>query len=301
VKNDMPLIERAISQRHLLRRTDVDELGVAPEQWRRWFDEGRWLEVTPGLFRHAATPLTFRMQIDAGSRWIGKRGALYGRSALAWLELLPGEPERVEFLIARSRRSIPNWLTIHTTDFWDRGDVVSRDGVRTCTATRALIDFAATMPTATELEALIDLAISRRLTALPRLRQRLAALSGRGRPGSVLMRELLLDSGGESHLERRFLRLLRVSGFGRPQCQVQFKAGSERVARVDFYYPEHRVVIEVSGRLGHTSDRDRQRDARRRNALQQAGETVLEFTTADVIDATPYVLRTLATSLPVIP
>lgn len=299
VMNDMRLIEQAIRNGHLLRRTDVDALGVSDELWRRWTDEGRWIEVVPDAFRHAATQVTFTLQVRAANGWIGRRGALHGRSALVWLGLIPLEPERVELLVPRGRRAIPNWVTIHTSQYWDRGDVITLRGVRTCAATRAIIDFAATMPTAHELEAIIDLAISRRLSALPRLRRRLSVLSGSGRAGSALLRELLLDAGGESYLERRFLRLLRVNGFGRPQCQVQFRSGSTRVARVDFYYPTQRVVIEVSGRLGHTSDRDRQRDAHRRNALQQAGETVLEFTTADVIDGTAYVLETLTKSLQV--
>ena len=113
------------------------------------------------------------------------------------------------------------------------------------------------------------------------------------------MRELLLDSGGESHLERRFLRLLRELGLPRPNCQVVFRRDNRTVARVDFQFPGTNVVVEVSGRLGHTSDSDRQRDARRRNALQQSGMEVLEFTTADVIDGKDYVFETLTTSLPV--
>jgi very-short-patch-repair endonuclease len=54
--------------------------------------------------------------------------------------------------------------------------------------------------------------------------------------------------------------------------------------------------VEVTGRLGHTSDRDRQKDARRRNALQQLGKEVIEFTTVDVVSSPGYVLSTLATS-----
>ena len=70
-----------------------------------------------------------------------------------------------------------------------------------------------------------------------------------------------------------------------------FRSDSRVAARVDFLFGQ-RLVVEVSGRLGHTSDRDRQRDARRRNDLQQRGIVVLEFTTADVIDDPPYVLAT---------
>ena len=76
------------------------------------------------------------------------------------------------------------------------------------------------------------------------------------------MRELLLHSGGESALERRFLRLIRIAGLPRPQTQITFKARATKAIRVDFLYPEQRVVVEVSGRVGHTSDGDRRKDAR---------------------------------------
>ena len=111
-----------------------------------------------------------------------------------------------------------------------------------------------------------------------------------------LLRELMLDSGGESVLERRFLRLMREHRLPRPAVQVAYQRESSRAMRVDFEFACG-VVVEVSGRLGHTSDRDRQRDARRRNALQQAGRQVLEFTTADVVEDPQYVCATVEASL----
>ena len=66
--------------------------------------------------------------------------------------------------------------------------------------------------------------------------------------------------------------------------------------RVDFEFRQINLVVEVSGRFGHTSDRDRQKDARRRNALQQIGKEVLEFTTIDVVSNPDYVLATLHTA-----
>lgn len=109
---------------------------------------------------------------------------------------------------------------------------------------------------------------------------------------------LILDTGGDSYLERRFLGLVRHAGLPRPSCQVVHRADGKRIARVDFQFPGTNVIVEVSGRLGHVSDRDRQRDARRRNALQQSGHIVLEFTTADVMDAQDYVIDTLVEQLP---
>lgn len=289
------LIARATRQHRLV--TERDALRVmGPEAWQHAQDRGHWLEVAPGWFRHAATPLTFEMQVHAGSAWLGHRGALYGATALYWLGVEVDEPDRAEFLVPRGRRSVRR-LVLHTTTRWDETDLIRHGGVRTCTGTRALIDFAAQCRRAAPLQEAIDSAIRLRRSALPRLHSRLAALGGSGRSGTELLREVLLDSGGESSLERRFLRLLRVHGFPRPDCQVVFRAGGVTAARVDFTFPGTRVIVEVSGRLGHTSDRDRQRDARRRNALTQAGSKVLEFTTADVIDAPDYVLSVLRSEL----
>ncbi len=260
-----------------------------------------WTQIAPGYFHHSATLLTFEMQVRACSGWVGIRGALYGSTALRWLGIDVPEPHHPEFLVPRDRRAIPNWVTVHTTVKWDNGDIIRRHGVRTTTATRAVIDYAAQGVSAGDLEHAIDEAIRLRRTALVRLKRRLAGLSGKGHHGCALLRELLLDSGGESHLERRFLRLLREQGLPRPECQVVFKRDGETVARVDFVFPNERVIVEVSGRIGHTSDRDRQRDARRRNHLQSLGNEVIEFTTADVIDDPGYVLATLRASLHVRP
>jgi hypothetical protein len=237
------------------------------------------------------------MSVRAGAAWLGKRGALFGATALRWLEVDVPKSTRAEFLVPRSSRSIPNWMTIHTTTQWEPSDLICHNDVRTTTATRAILDFATGRPTAVELERAIDSAIKLRRTTRQRLAQRLDTLRGSGRHGARLLDELLLDAGGESFLERRFLRLLRTAGLPRPQCQVVFRDNGRHVARVDFLFPAAKTVVEVSGRLGHTTDRDRQRDARRRNQLQQMGNTVLEFTTADVIDGQAYVLTSLAKSL----
>ncbi len=292
VIGELDLIERAMANHHLLTSTALHELGMNPGRWERLVDKGLWIQVAPGHFRHAATPLTFPMMVRAGAGWLGRRGALFGTTALWWLGVDVPEPTHADFLVPRSSRSIPNWMTIHTSKMWSARNFVWHEGVRTTTAGRAIIDHASTMPSARSLENAIDSAISIRRTAMPRLSAELARVSRRGRPGVRLMRELLIDSGGESPLERRFLQLLRQHGLPRPSCQVVFHSSGKFVARVDFAFG--RLVVEVMGRLGHVSDRDRQRDTRRRNALTREGLEVVEFTTADVIDDPAYIVRTLA-------
>ena len=66
-----------------------------------------------------------------------------------------------------------------------------------------------------------------------------------------------------------------------------------RVGRVDFCFEPQLLIVEVSGRRGHSTDAERAKDAQRRNELQTLGYTVLEFTYADVKDRPDYVLATL--------
>lgn len=295
VRNETALIEWAAAHHSLVTAAGRKHVGVSDWAWEKAQADGLWIQVAPDQFRHAATPLTFEMKVRAGAAWLGHRGALFGTTALRWLDVEVTEPTHAEFLVPRGLRSIANWATIHTTTRWDNGDIINHDDVRTSSATRALLDYATQRPTAADLESAIDSAIRMRRTALLKIRTRLPTLRGTGRTGTRFLSELLLDSGGESHLERRFLRLIRAAELPRPDCQIIFRRNGKRVARVDFTFPATRTIVEVSGRLGHTSDRDRQRDARRRNQLQHLGNHVIEFTTADVIDDPAYVLETLHT------
>lgn len=300
MKAEIELIDIATRHHMLLSRAQaLRHVGLAA--WERAHDRGLWLQVSPGWFRHVATPLTMEMQVRAGSAWLGERGALFGSTALWWLGVAVPEPTQADFLVPRSLRFIPPWMNLHTTLRWSNDDITRHRGVRTTVAARAILDFAGQRPSVREVEAAIDDAVRLRRTALPRLRSRLGELRGRGRHGCALVAELLLDSGGESLLERRFLRLVRDAGLPRPDCQVAMRADDITVARVDFRFPHTNVVVEVSGRLGHTSDRDRQKDARRRNRLQELGQRIIEFTTADVIGDPLYVVATLLKHLPVMP
>ena len=290
--DDVRLIELVAEHHMLADRALVEASGLSPDQWRRLLRNDIWLQVTPGRWRHRATPLTWEMQVEAGSEWLGKKAALYGRAAAAWWGLDGCTRDNVEFLVPRSRRHLPPWLTLHTTQEWTNGDMLVHHGIRTSSATRAIIDMAGTA-TPRELEAAIDSAVRLRLTSVPTLTKRMHQLGGQGRGGIRLLRTLLLDSGGESFLERAFLRLLREAGIRRPQPQVVHRHRDNKVMRVDFQFTAERVIVEVSGRQGHISDRDRQRDARRRNELQGRGWRVVEFTTADVLDDPPYVTSTI--------
>ena len=293
-KQDLRLIDRAEAQHHLVTREDVTACGFSSQQWCDRIDDGTWLPAADNVFRHRATPCTWELRVRAAALSLGRDAALFGPTAARWWGLEGFGDDRIEFVVPRIRRSLDPSVQLHTTRRWSTTDLLTHDGVRTTSATRTIIDLAAAHHTAGGIENAIDSAIRLRLTSLPRLTKRISELAP-GRRGIRMLRELLLDSGGESFLERRFLGLLRSARLPRPACQISYAADG-RAIRVDFEFHTTNVIVEVSGRLGHTSDRDRQKDARRRNALQQIGKTVLEFTTVDVMSNPDYVLATLRTS-----
>lgn len=167
---------------------------------------------------------------------------------------------------------------------------------RVTTASRTILDLAAVLD-ADRLGGAIDSAARLGLSSPGYLARRLASLRGRGRSGVRLLDEVMLDSGGHSWLERRYLRLMRERGLPRPACQAVHSRGGTFVARVDFDYRPAPLVVEVAGRRGHTSDADRARDARRRNELGLLGIQVIDFVTTQVIDDPDYVVATVADRL----
>jgi very-short-patch-repair endonuclease len=126
---------------------------------------------------------------------------------------------------------------------------------------------------------------------------RLAELRGPGRWGAPRLDELLVDSGGHTILERRFLQLMRTAGLPRPRTQVVHRRGGRTFARVDFIFDERAIVVEVSGRKGHASDAERAKDAQRRNEIQDIGKRVYEYTYQQVTREPGYVTRTMRARL----
>jgi hypothetical protein len=292
VSPDATLLSLAAEHHWLATTADVAVAGMSAGQWLRRRDSGEWAMVAPGVWRHQATPLTWEMRLRAGLMSLGGDAAVAGEAAAAWWLLAGFEPGPVEFVVPRRRRAT-RWPEAHLTRSWSRGDVLVHKGLRVTSATRTIIDLAAWGCSARRVEEAIDGAVRARRTSVPTLSRRMAELSGRGRTGTLLLRELLLDSGGESYLERRFLRLMRRAGLPRPDCQVVHARVDGPAMRVDFQFAVQQVVVEVSGRVGHASDAARQRDARRRNELDRQGWTVREFSTADVLDDPSYVVATL--------
>lgn len=283
----------AADQEGLITVEQLRSLGVTPWTQRRLVADGWMFRLAPRVYAMRGSPDTHRRRLRCGLLCLGERSWVSYEAAAALHGLDRSRPHAVEFTIDRARRPAVLPFVVHTTTRLDPIDHVVVDGLRSMSATRTVFDLALARAHPHRIEAAIDSAVRLQLSSPEVLARRLASLRGSGRWGCRLVEDMVADSGGHTHLERRFLELVRQAGLPAPRMQVVFRVDGRHVARVDFLFDEFGVVVEVSGQQGHASPSERARDAQRRNELQDLGLRVFEYTFDDVTKRSDMVRRTL--------
>jgi Protein of unknown function (DUF559) len=250
--------------------------------------------VAPQVYRFFGSVDSWHQKLWIACLSAGPDSAVSHRSAAALHGLDGFAPGHVEISVLRTRRNSAPGALVHSTSRLQRPDVVRIDELPVTSAARTIIDLAAIGTSATDLGNALDSAARLGLATGEYVQKRLTKLGRVGRGGVQVLDEVMLDSGGHSFLERRFIGLVRAANLPRPLTQVVHRRGTTTIARVDFEWPEHKLVVEVNGRRGHSSDAERSKDAHRRNALLREGLLVLEFTTSQVLDDPSYVIGSIA-------
>ena len=273
----------AEAQHGVVSRAQLLELGCPATLVDNWTRSRKLVAAAPRVWRLPGAPITWHQLVQTGLLGLGHEACVSHAAAAQLHGFDRTPPDRLEFTVPRHARTmqLPHGV-VHSTRVLPRIDICRIEGLRTTTATRTVIDLARARVPRVRLEAAIDSAIRSGASAPLVLSKRLARLRGPGRWGCRLLDELLLDSGGETLLERRFLGLLREVRLPRPRVQIPFRDGARTVARVDFLYDDLFIIVEVSGGRGHSTAADRAKDAQRRNELQDIGFRVYEFTWEDV-------------------
>lgn len=287
----------ASTQHGLIRPSDIDE---RHHRRLRYLAERHLLErVGKQVYRISGAPVTWEQRLQAGV-WSLGGAVVVSHGAAARLHGFDGfTDDAVEFTIERPRRGTGRHAggRVHTSIESTRSDRTRVRGIPVTSGERTVLDLARDGCPQSRLEAAVDSAIRLRLTTLDRLLERVSAAGGPGHWGYGTLDAVLLTSGGHTFLERAFLKLIRSAHIPVPRPQVIHRHEGRHVARVDFLFPDHDVVVEVSGGRGHSTAADRAKDARRRNDLQQLGRLVLEFTYEDVLHRPDVVIATLRRAL----
>ena len=284
-------------QHGVISGAQLDRLGAGRSSIRTAVRNGWLLHAAPGVYASTAAAITVDYRRTLGLLALGPDAVVSHRAAAFLHEFDRSSPDIVEFTVARGARNAKLDMPVHSTFVLPRIDRVTVSGYPCTSATRTIIDLARLRVPRLQLEAAIDSAVRTGRSSPVVLVDRLGALRGPGRWGARLLDELLVDTGGHTMLERRFLQVVRRAGLPRPRTQVIHRCDGQTFARVDFLFDDFGIVIEVSGRKGHSSPSERARDAQRRNELQDAGRLVYEYTWEQITRRAEWVGETLGARL----
>jgi Protein of unknown function (DUF559) len=271
--------------------------GVSRHVVDRWVGQARLERCAPRVWRLAGAPVTWEPQLMEGLLSLGPDAAVSHAAAAKLHGFDRATAPAVEFLVPRGQRHGRIDRTVHSSKLIRPWDTIVVRGLRVTSATRTILDLANVGAHPERVMAAIDSAIRMELSSPEVIAARLHDIRRRGRAGVRVVESLIEDAGGHTMLERAFLRAVREAGLPRPETQVVFSDGSRTLARVDFLYRDWRIVVEVSGRLGHSTPTERARDAQRRNELQDLGYVVYEFTWEQVTRRTHWVQQQMRTRL----
>lgn len=280
--------ERAEAQHGLIGRDQLRAAGASRQAVANRLRSPDWEPLTERVLRLVGTPRSGEQRamgavLDAGG------GALVSHRSGAGLWGLPGFDLRaVDVSRLRGGSSRATALaTVHHPAVLPEHHRAHRHGIPVTSLARTVVDLAATEhPARVELAAHAAVRLGVTWATIGAV---LDEVGGRGRPGTAAMRALLGREAGTrplgSGLEGRFLRRLRAAGLPEPRRQVDLGAG-DWVGRVDFFYDDVGLVVEIDGGWHHEGALDVRRDKRRSAALAAAGFRVLPLA-EDVVRRRP--------------
>ena len=267
----------AYRQHGVVSRRQLLELGLHPQAIKHRLAKGRLHPLWRGVYAVG------RPQVSRHGRWMGAVLACgpaallsYESAAGLWQIRAPAAAPIDVSTRDRATRSRKGIRT-HRRARLPADETSMRFGIPVTSPLQTLLDLATLLP-AEQLEAAVNEADKRDLTAPEALRAALAAHTGRS--GVAVLRNLLdrrTFTLTDSELERRFLPLARDAGLPAPQTGAHVNG-----FKVDFFWPELGLVVETDGLRYHRTAAQQAKDGLRDQRHSAAGLTPLRFTHAQV-------------------
>jgi hypothetical protein len=287
----------------LLTSSHLDAIGVTRQRRRTLVAYGVLVQVAPGLWRHAAHPRSWRQALLAAVLAAGE-GAVASYLAAAWLWRFDDiEQGAIDVTVPPGRRprGVPG--RVHRSSRLGPADVDRRSGVPVTSAARTLLDIVPSVDSRV-LEAALAGAERDGTIWRPQLRWYLGRLRTPGRAGPVGLSalEALLDRTegrphGDTWLEREAIRIIADAGLPLPRAQVRRRGHGGVCTRVDLWWDDARLVVELAGHATHATRRQRQADDERAARLGLPGWQVVEFTYEDVVERPAHVVAIISAFL----
>jgi very-short-patch-repair endonuclease len=262
--------ELAKRQHWAITRQQLLEIGYTSEAIDVRLEDGRLFPAFAGVYAVGRPHLERHGVLMAAVLACGDGAALSHDSAAELYETRRRQrgPIHVSVPYARNPR-IPG-IKVHRRKAFETH---SHDGIPVTTAICTLIDLGATL-TEPRLERAINETVNRDLLDLDELRA--AAAEARRRLGArrvlaLLDRDTFVVT--DTRLEQRFARIARRAGLPRPETQARLRAG-----RVDFYWPQLKLVVEADSLRFHRTPAQQRIDVERDQQHHAAKLRPLRFT-----------------------
>ncbi len=231
-----------------ITRQQLIELGLDANAVKYRVAIGRLIRVHHGVYAVGHLPTNPRDRAHGALLATGPRSALSHGSASAHWGIVKKWPPTLELISATDRRA--SGLIVHRCSTLRKCDIRTiAPGLRVTSPARTALDVAPRLTRNRLTRAVNDLRHIHRLT-VAQLRD--VAARNPKHPGSARINDLIGSSQAEhtrSGLEDAFLRLTRRHGLPIPQINVHV-AGF----RVDAYFPDHGLIVELDGQITHGHD-----------------------------------------------
>jgi very-short-patch-repair endonuclease len=290
----------AARQHGLVTRDQALATGMSRTGWYRRLASGVLIDAQPGVAALEGAVPTTEQAVLAVVLSVGPGAVASHRSAayLWGVEIAGADP--VDVIVSRGSAPRRRGAIIHRPLDGRRVHSIPRAGIAATTPVRTLLELGAVCSPREVQDAYDHLLVAGSLTPAA-VRAALDRHARKGRAGAGVLRDVvdrwaLGDRPPDSVLEAAMARTLLRYRLPIPQFQYEIRGSGFRY-RVDFAYPELRVIIEVDGWRHHGSrgafECDRERDA----MLQSCGWTVLRFTWLQISRRPAWVAERIAETL----
>jgi very-short-patch-repair endonuclease len=277
---DSVIAALADNQHGVVAHFQLIALGITRDAIRHRIRTGHLHRLHPGVYAVGHRQLKPAAYRAAAVLACGPTAVLSHRSAAAHWGLRPASQAKHDVTIPGTSRQPRRSIHIHRTRLLHPDDITTHDNIPITTVPRTIIDFAATSDN-TQTARVIDQAERLELFDLAALDAALARNTHR--KGAKTVKQLLTayrdPADTRSPPEDDFLDLIRSAGLPEPQVNVELEGYI-----VDFYWPAHRLVVEVDGYDYHNTRRRFESDRRRDAKLGVKSVRVVRYTKRRILD-----------------
>jgi len=275
------VVSRSQKQEGVITLDQARSAGLSQRQVECLVERGEWRRAYRTVFIDNSAPVTPMQAVVAAS--FASCGLASHRLCLWTWDLTPHRaPEALEFSVPYERNVRLPGVKIYRVK--NMPPACRRGLIAVTSPMRGLLDTAAVAPEVVS-DAMIR-AFSARLFTPKALEAEIERASVKGKPGVSALRAAFKELGvgryTPSQLERRARRLFRACGLPPPQVEVVF--GEHGEYRLDFYWLEADLVVEVDGWSIHATPTARRRDFRKQNRVVIGNHWILRYDWIDVVE-----------------